>query len=149
MCCIEQHWNVSQIAKSLAKSAEMRKTESLKRSREADEDQAAKQKTAMHVSRLNAAKAHVAGCTATSGLLQDLARDGPVMEPQAASTSPPATLHKPVKCYVCKSLFTALHHFYDQLCPPCAALNYTKRFQTADLSGAVAVVTGARMKIGE
>ena len=38
--------------------------------------------------------------------------------------------------------------FYDQLCPPCAALNFGKRTATADLRGRVAVVTGARVKIG-
>lgn len=51
-------------------------------------------------------------------------------------------------CYVCKTHFTELHHFYDQLCPPCAELNWQKRNQTADLRGRVALVTGARVKIG-
>ena len=51
-------------------------------------------------------------------------------------------------CYVCKEQFTQLHHFYDQLCPPCAALNYRKRGELADLSGRVALLTGARVKIG-
>jgi NAD(P)-dependent dehydrogenase (short-subunit alcohol dehydrogenase family) len=41
-----------------------------------------------------------------------------------------------------------VHSFYDALCPACAELNYEKRFQTADLSGRVALVTGARVKIG-
>ena len=41
-----------------------------------------------------------------------------------------------------------LHFFYDALCEACAALNYTKRMQTADLRGKIAVVTGARVKIG-
>src|SRR5262249_5021745 len=44
--------------------------------------------------------------------------------------------------------FRRLHHFYDALCPECAALNYEKRFQTADLRGRVGLVTGARVKIG-
>lgn len=51
-------------------------------------------------------------------------------------------------CYVCKIRYRELHSFYDQLCPPCAALNWTKRLQTADLTGRVAVVTGSRVKIG-
>ncbi|HUJ57434.1 MAG TPA: SDR family NAD(P)-dependent oxidoreductase, partial [Kofleriaceae bacterium] len=51
-------------------------------------------------------------------------------------------------CYVCKSHFHELHHFYDQMCPPCAELNYAKREQTADLRGRVALVTGGRVKIG-
>ena len=51
-------------------------------------------------------------------------------------------------CYVCKVRFRELHHFYDQLCPSCAALNWEKRHQTADLTNKVAVVTGSRVKIG-
>jgi NAD(P)-dependent dehydrogenase (short-subunit alcohol dehydrogenase family) len=51
-------------------------------------------------------------------------------------------------CYVCKADFHELHHFYDQMCPPCAALNYAKREQSADLRGRIALVTGARVKIG-
>ncbi len=51
-------------------------------------------------------------------------------------------------CYVCKSEFHELHHFYDQMCAPCAELNFAKREQTADLRGRIALVTGARVKIG-
>ena len=51
-------------------------------------------------------------------------------------------------CYVCKQDFTVLHHFYDQLCPPCAELNYFKRTELADLTGRVALLTGGRVKIG-
>jgi NAD(P)-dependent dehydrogenase (short-subunit alcohol dehydrogenase family) len=51
-------------------------------------------------------------------------------------------------CYVCKTEFHELHHFYDQMCPPCAAFNYAKRDQTADLRGRVALITGGRVKIG-
>ncbi|CAN5244895.1 SDR family oxidoreductase [soil metagenome] len=51
-------------------------------------------------------------------------------------------------CYVCKRDFHELHHFYDQMCPECAALNWEKREQTADLRGRVVLVTGARVKIG-
>ncbi len=51
-------------------------------------------------------------------------------------------------CYICKRDYISLHHFYDQLCPPCAALNYEKRTETADLTGRVALVTGGRVKIG-
>jgi hypothetical protein len=38
-------------------------------------------------------------------------------------------------CYLCKNWFTRLHHFYDQFCPGCAATNWEKRHQRADLSG--------------
>ncbi|MCU1374561.1 MAG: oxidoreductase [Actinomycetia bacterium] len=51
-------------------------------------------------------------------------------------------------CYVCKETFTAVHHFYDQLCPTCAELNFAKRTETADLNGRVALLTGGRVKIG-
>jgi NAD(P)-dependent dehydrogenase (short-subunit alcohol dehydrogenase family) len=57
-------------------------------------------------------------------------------------------LNEPRKCYVCKSPFDVLHAFYDQLCPPCAELNWRKRHQTADLAGRTALVTGGRVKIG-
>lgn len=57
-------------------------------------------------------------------------------------------LKSPRNCYVCKSEFTKLHFFYDSMCPSCAELNYAKRFQTASLHGQVALITGARLKIG-
>jgi hypothetical protein len=60
----------------------------------------------------------------------------------------PVQLPKLRSCYVCKIRFRELHHFYDQLCPTCAALNFAKRHQSADLRGKVAVVTGSRVKIG-
>ena len=56
----------------------------------------------------------------------------------------PELLH----CYVCKQKYTRVHHFYDQLCPPCAELNFFKRTETADLRGRVALLTGGRVKIG-
>jgi len=55
---------------------------------------------------------------------------------------------EPQHCYVCKTSFDVLHHFYDQLCPTCAAFNYAKRGELADLSGRVALLTGGRVKIG-
>lgn len=54
----------------------------------------------------------------------------------------------PQHCYICKADFTELHHFYDQLCPSCAATNFVKRTETADLRGRVALLTGGRVKIG-
>ena len=56
----------------------------------------------------------------------------------------PELLH----CYVCKQKYTLVHHFYDQLCPGCAAFNFSKRTELADLSGRVALLTGGRVKIG-
>ena len=55
---------------------------------------------------------------------------------------------EPQHCYVCKLDYQTIHHFYDQLCPDCAALNYAKRTERADLSGRVALLTGGRVKIG-
>ena len=55
---------------------------------------------------------------------------------------------EPQHCYVCKQKFTVLHHFYDQMCPPCAAFNFAKRTELADLRGRVALLTGGRVKIG-
>lgn len=57
-------------------------------------------------------------------------------------------LRSPQKCYVCKVEYRKLHHFYDSMCTDCGDLNYQKRFQSADLRGRVAVVTGSRVKIG-
>lgn len=57
-------------------------------------------------------------------------------------------LESPRNCYVCKAEYTRLHHFYDTMCKECGDFNYAKRFQTADLTGQVALVTGSRLKIG-
>jgi len=76
-------------------------------------------------------------------------------------TAPKAILHadkqsafleheliNPRACYICKKEFTKVHFFYDTMCPSCAEFNYAKRFQTASLEGQVALITGARLKIG-
>ena len=59
-----------------------------------------------------------------------------------------ARLQSPRNCYVCKVPYLDLHHFYDSMCSACAKLNYEKRFQSADLTGQVAIITGSRLKIG-
>lgn len=51
-------------------------------------------------------------------------------------------------CYICKQAFDRVHFFYDSLCPACAAFNWSKRQQTADLTGRYALLTGGRVKIG-
>lgn len=68
--------------------------------------------------------------------------------PTMPSAEPPRDYVDARKCYVCKLPYTTVHPFYDQLCPPCAELNYHKRSASADLRGRVAIVTGARVKIG-
>src|SRR5262249_2783006 len=51
-------------------------------------------------------------------------------------------------CYICKRRYTSVHHFYDRLCEACGEFNFRKRTELADLGGRVALVTGARVKIG-
>jgi NAD(P)-dependent dehydrogenase (short-subunit alcohol dehydrogenase family) len=55
---------------------------------------------------------------------------------------------EPQNCYICKQDYSTIHHFYDQLCPQCAELNFFKRTESADLRGRVALLTGGRVKIG-
>ena len=55
---------------------------------------------------------------------------------------------EPQNCYICKQDYSTIHHFYDQLCPKCAELNFFKRTESADLRGRVALLTGGRVKIG-
>ena len=84
---------------------------------------------------------------ATTTLVQHQ-RDGdapPMLPPSAESGR---FLNEPETCYVCKELFTEVHHFYHHLCPQCAGFNYAMRGLKADLSGRVALVTGGRIKIG-
>ncbi len=81
-----------------------------------------------------------------------VAREPTPNDAQAAGAAGEPTagprLREPRACYVCKDDFSTPHPFYDQLCPECAALNWQKRNQSADLTGKVALVTGARVKIG-
>jgi NAD(P)-dependent dehydrogenase (short-subunit alcohol dehydrogenase family) len=66
--------------------------------------------------------------------------------PGLGDQGPP--LHEPRACYVCKTRVTRVHAFYDQMCGECGDFNYRKRTQTADLRGRVALISGARVKIG-
>jgi len=72
----------------------------------------------------------------------------PLPSPEPPSTASVGTVDEPRKCYICKSSYREVHHFYDQLCGPCGELNYERRTRSADLSGRAALVTGARVKIG-
>eukprot|EP00931_Biecheleriopsis_adriatica_P076562 TRINITY_DN50253_c0_g1_i1.p1 TRINITY_DN50253_c0_g1~~TRINITY_DN50253_c0_g1_i1.p1 ORF type:complete len:713 (-),score=87.07 TRINITY_DN50253_c0_g1_i1:14-2152(-) len=51
-------------------------------------------------------------------------------------------------CNGCSGSFKEMHHFYHQLCKGCAQLSWDKRYQTADMTGMVCVVTGGRVRIG-
>jgi NAD(P)-dependent dehydrogenase (short-subunit alcohol dehydrogenase family) len=66
----------------------------------------------------------------------------------AAPDWQPPTLQERRACYVCKTNLERLHFFYDQMCQSCGDFNYAKRTQRADLSGRVAFISGARVKIG-
>lgn len=67
--------------------------------------------------------------------------------PEADAVQPRESI-EPKHCYVCKQKYSTIHFFYDQLCPECAAFNYAKRGELADLRGRVALLTGGRVKIG-
>jgi len=69
-------------------------------------------------------------------------------KPKAHSLEAEAQSRELQHCYVCKQKYTLIHHFYDQLCPSCAELNFRKRTELADLSGRVALLSGGRVKIG-
>jgi len=76
------------------------------------------------------------------------------LPPPATAQGEPVEPVEPVQlleercCYTCKKYFREVHHFYDQLCPSCAELNFRKRTELADLTGRVALLTGGRVKIG-
>lgn len=67
---------------------------------------------------------------------------------KAIETENAQRLNSPRNCYVCKKEFVDLHFFYDTMCRACGEFNYQKRFQTASLENRVALITGARVKIG-
>jgi len=68
--------------------------------------------------------------------------DSRALEPQSREAN------EPRNCYICKTDYSAIHHFYDHLCPACAEFNFEKRTELADLTGRVALITGGRVKIG-
>jgi NAD(P)-dependent dehydrogenase (short-subunit alcohol dehydrogenase family) len=68
--------------------------------------------------------------------------------PADAAEAAGPELSEPRKCYVCKAPYHRLHPFYDQLCRACGDENLARRTATVDLRGRVALVTGARVKIG-
>ena len=68
--------------------------------------------------------------------------------PAAGGAEEGPELATPRSCYVCKKAYRRLHRFYDQMCRPCGDENERRRAATADLRGRVALVTGARVKIG-
>lgn len=73
---------------------------------------------------------------------------GGVFVPSTINIAREPALKKPHPCYVCKQPSTYAHFFYRHLCLCCGDLNYQKRAIPADLTGRIALVTGARVKIG-
>ena len=71
----------------------------------------------------------------------------PVDQPETATPELPGKFHYARACHTCGASFKQAHHFYDQLCPPCAEFNYAKRSFSVDMSGRVCLVTGARVKV--
>lgn len=76
------------------------------------------------------------------------ADDGAAAAEAALLEAAPATLHLARSCYICKRPYRELHAFYAQLCMGCAEFNWIKRTEKCNLYGRVALVTGARVKIG-
>ena len=68
--------------------------------------------------------------------------------PDTAHADDRSVLRQERTCYVCKKPYSKVHRYYDSMCDACGEFNYSKREQTADLSGHYALVTGARVKIG-
>ena len=73
---------------------------------------------------------------------------GRVQNGATPSSNPDNQLERARVCPICRAPFSQLHHFYHAYCPPCAAFNWEKRHQSADLRGRIAIVTGGRIKIG-
>jgi NAD(P)-dependent dehydrogenase (short-subunit alcohol dehydrogenase family) len=87
---------------------------------------------------------------AVAKALREGAHTAPVLEaPHALNGGRDGPASVPdLNCYICKQDYERVHHFYDALCPACAEFNFRKRTELADLSGRVALITGARVKIG-
>ncbi|CAI5730295.1 unnamed protein product [Hyaloperonospora brassicae] len=135
-----------------------KRAKKVERARQKALDQQFVNKTALRAERIarlavlqtqNPLLAHVPDGVATADEPLLLTEKGDKKEDRAVGEKQETQqLHYHRACYTCKVRFRQLHHFYDRLCPSCAELNYKKRLQSADLNGYVAVVTGARVKIG-
>jgi len=101
--------------------------------------------------RRDAELAHDAAVTAATatgapGRIDDETRGLPLSA--GTTTTLAGTLRKARACYTCKQRYTEVDAFYHQLCPPCAALNRSRRDARTDLTGRRALLTGGRAKIG-
>src|SRR5918993_3646 len=62
----------------------------------------------------------------------------PLSEAESAADAAGPSVNR--VCYICKQRYSELHHFYDQLCAECAAINFAARTELADLRGRVALL---------
>lgn len=120
---------------------------SMKKSKKRKINEAAKARDAELINQTENVRRKKLKATANSAPVLLLLPAAPQHAVESADVEEPHLL-RPRSCYVCKEHYTKLHHFYDRLCPSCASINFAKRQQTADLSGRIALVTGARIKIG-
>ncbi|GAA3111920.1 SDR family NAD(P)-dependent oxidoreductase [Pseudonocardia yunnanensis] len=87
-----------------------------------------------------------ATATGSPGRIDDETRGIPLVSSAPDATA--GTLLRSRACYTCKNRYHVVDAFYHQLCPPCAALNRSKRDARTDLTGRRALLTGGRAKIG-
>ena len=87
-----------------------------------------------------------ATATGAPGRIDDETQGIPLVSTVAGATA--GTLLRARSCYTCKNRYSEVDAFYHQLCPPCAALNRSRRDQRTDLTGRRALLTGGRAKIG-
>jgi NAD(P)-dependent dehydrogenase (short-subunit alcohol dehydrogenase family) len=87
-----------------------------------------------------------ATATGSPGRIDDETRGIPLVS--AAPDATAGTLLRSRACYTCKNRYHLVDAFYHQLCPPCAALNRSKRDARTNLTGRRALLTGGRAKIG-
>jgi len=92
--------------------------------------------------------AAVTAATATGapGRIDDETRGAALSAVSTGSLA--GTLRRARACYTCKQRYTEVDAFHHQLCPPCAALNRSRREARTDLTGRRALLTGGRAKIG-
>jgi NAD(P)-dependent dehydrogenase (short-subunit alcohol dehydrogenase family) len=87
-----------------------------------------------------------ATATGAPGRIDDETQGIPLVSTVAGASA--GTLLRARSCYTCKNRYAEVDAFYHQLCPPCAALNRSRRDQRTDLTGRRALLTGGRAKIG-
>jgi NAD(P)-dependent dehydrogenase (short-subunit alcohol dehydrogenase family) len=119
---------------------------------ERDHDQALLERAAIRQKRLEAVftTPPPAELSAAAGGTWSAGQAAPELESDTADDESGAEpeLRVARACYVCKTRVTRVHSFYDQMCGDCGDFNYRKRTQSADLRGRVALISGARVKIG-